>query len=395
MVIRMAARMGGIKPSVTLGIVQKAAELRAKGVDVLSFSAGEPDFPTPPHIVEAAKAALDSGRTRYTPVPGIAELRNAVAQKSAELRGVDASEANVVVSVGAKHALYQFFQAVLNPGDEVVIPAPYWVSYPDQVRLAGAEPVIVPTSADNAYCLTPKELEMAMSERTKAVILNSPNNPTGAVYPQELIDELTRMTVRKGAFVVADEIYRDLVYEGEHVSPLSLVDGEHRDKVFVIDGVSKTYSMTGWRIGWGIGEPGLIKSIVKIQGQSTSNATTFAQYGALEAIKGPLTFLNEWKSQYVRRRDAMVSGLKKIPGIVCGRPHGAFYVLADVTEVLSRMGPSVDDVALAALLIDRARVAVVPGSAFGAAGHLRLSYATSLENIEEGMERLTHAFEKL
>ncbi len=395
MVIRMAARMGGIKPSVTLGVVQKAAELRAKGVDVLSFSAGEPDFPTPPHIVNAAKAALDAGRTQYTPVPGIAALRRAIAQRSAAVRGVDADESNVIVSSGAKHALYEFFQAVLDPGDEVIVPAPYWVSYPDQVRLAGGEPVIVPTSADNAYCLTPKELEMAMSDRTKAVILNSPNNPTGAVYPRELLDELTRMTVSAGAFVVADEIYRDLVYEGEHVSPLSLVDEQHRDRVFVVDGVSKTYSMTGWRIGWGIGNADLIKSMIKIQGQSTSNATTFAQYGALEAINGPLSFLTDWKSQYVMRRDAMLSGLESIPGVTCGRPQGAFYVLADVTQTLSRMGPGADDVALAGLLIDRARVAVVPGSAFGVGGHLRLSYATSLENIERGMKRLARVFGEL
>jgi aspartate aminotransferase len=386
---RIGARLGPIKPSPTLTITQKAQELRAQGVDVISFSAGEPDFDTPAHVVAACKKALDDGMTRYTPVAGIPALRKAVAEESARTRGVPCEPANVVVTSGAKNALYSFFQAVLDPGDEVVIPAPYWVSYPDQVLLAGGKPVIVETRSADGWVLTPRALEAAATARTKAVVINTPCNPTGAIYPAKAAAAITECALRLGMWIVSDEIYRDLVYDGlEHVSPLSLAGEAGRERVFVADGVSKSFAMTGWRIGWGIGPVDVMKAINTIQGQSVSNATTMAQVAAVAALTGPRGFLDEWKRQYVERRDLMVGRLRAMPGMACETPRGAFYVLADAKGVIGRMGAGADDVALAGELLGKARIAVVPGSAFGAPGHIRFSYATSREAIDKGMGRM-------
>mgnify|MGYP006292719437 CR=1 FL=1 len=393
---KYSSRLSDIKPSLTLSITQRAQELRAQGVDVISFSAGEPDFDTPPHIVEAAKVALDEGATRYTPVAGIPALRAAIAEKSAELRGVACDPSRVIVTVGAKHALFGCFLAILDPGDEVVVPAPYWVSYPDQVRFAGGVPRIVATHPKRAWTLDPDDLARAVGPRTKALVLNSPSNPTGGLYDREAITAITRRALDLGLWVVADEIYRDLIYDGhEHVSPLSVAASERADRVFVVDGVSKSYAMTGWRIGWGIGDAELVAAIAKIQGQSTSNPTAVAQAAALTAVTGPKRFLAEWRSEYARRRDAIVAGLDRIGGVHCLTPLGAFYALPDVTELLARMGDGATDVDLADDLLDEAAVATVPGSAFGAPGHLRLSYATSMRNIEIGLERAERAFERL
>jgi aspartate aminotransferase len=393
---RLSARLDEIKPSPTLAVTQKAQELRARGIDVISFSAGEPDFDTPAHIVAAAKAALDRGATRYTAVAGIPELREAVAQESAEARGVPCDPAQVVVTVGAKHALFGFFLAVLDPGDEVIVPAPYWVSYPDQVRFAGGKPVIVETRAEDGWVLTPEALSRAATPRTRALVLNTPSNPTGGIYDRDALAALAARALELGLWVLADEIYRDLVYDGhEHVSPLSLVDESRRSMVFIVDGVSKSFAMTGWRIGWGIGDPDLIKAIAKIQGQSTSNATTPAQWAALAAVTGPRDFLAGWRAEYQRRRNAIVAGLEAMPGVRCPVPGGAFYVLPDVSPLVAKLGAGTTDVDLANYLLEQARVATVPGTAFGAPGHIRLSYATSMKNIESGLERMADAFAKL
>jgi len=395
-VAKISSRLLEIKPSVTLAVTQKAGELRAKGIDVISLSAGEPDFATPAHIVAAAKQALDDGMTRYTPVAGIPALRQAVAKESAEARGVACDPSRVVVTVGAKHALFNFFQAVLDPGDVVVVPAPYWVSYPDQVLLAGGQPVFVQTRAEDGFALRPEDLEKVIGPKTKAVVINTPSNPTGGVYTREQTEAITRFALDRGLWVLSDEIYRDLVYEGaEHVSPLTAAGGEGAERVFVVDGVSKTYAMTGWRIGWGIGDPELIGAMSKIQGQSTSNPTSLAQAGALAAVEQPSDFLEEWCAQYRRRRDVIVQGLEAIPGVTCTVPQGAFYVLPDVSHYVERLGRGASDIELATLLLEKANVATVPGSAFGAPGFIRLSYATSLEMIEKGLERLAAAFAAL
>ena len=392
----LSTRTGRIKPSPTLSVSQRAAELRAEGVDVVSFSAGEPDFDTPPHIVDAAKMALDSGMTRYTPVAGIPELRRAVAEESTKLRGIPCGFEQVVVTVGAKHALYEIFQSILEPGDEVIIPAPYWVSYPDQVLLADGVPVIVPTASEQGWTLTAEAFDEAITSKTKALVINTPSNPTGACYSVDALLSLAKIAGDRGIWLISDEIYRDLIYDGlAHASILSIVAEGDRERVVVVDGVSKTYAMTGWRVGWGIGNPDLIKAMSKVQGQSTSNPASMAQFAALAAITGNRTFLDEWRETYSKRRDVMVDRLLEMPGVDCCKPSGAFYALASFEEVVSGMGAEATDVTLATYLLDEARVAVVPGSAFGAPGHLRFSYATSLEKIEKGLDRVAEALTRI
>ncbi len=394
--VKLASHLSRIKPSATLAVTQRAGELRAQGVDVISFSAGEPDFDTPPHIVEAAKSALDEGMTRYTPVAGIAPLREAVASQSARVRGVPCEPPNTIVSVGAKHVLYEFFAAILDPGDEVIIPAPYWVSYPDQVLLTGGEPVIVETTAADNFALSKEAFEKALTKKTKVLVLNTPSNPTGGVYSKEQVDALTNAAVDAGVYVLSDEIYRDLVYgDAAHVSPLEVVPEDKRELVFIADGVSKTYAMTGWRIGYGIGHPDIIKAMSKVQGQSTSNPTSIAQAGALKAITSEAPFIEEWKKAYAERRDLLVGRLNRMDGVECLLPGGAFYALPSFEGVLERMGKPGDDLALTAQLLEEAQVACVPGTAFGAPGHIRLSYATSIEAIEEGLTRIEGALRKV
>ena len=393
----ISSRLSRIRPSPTLAVTQKAQELRSRGVDVISFSAGEPDFSTPRHIVDAAKRALDEGMTRYTPVAGIPALREAVARQSSSARSAPCSAENVIVTVGAKHALYELFQAILEPEDVVIVPAPYWVSYPDQVHLARGVPRVVETRAEDGFALRAESLREASCERTRAVVLNSPCNPSGACYSPEAMRSIVRAALNLHLWIVADEIYRDLIYDGvAHVSPLSIASelGDS-DKVFVVDGVSKTFAMTGWRIGWGIGHPDVIKAMSKIQGQSTSNPTAMAQAAAVTAIGEPMDFLEEWRAEYVRRRSAVVEGLERMPGVHCLEPQGAFYALPDVSEPMEKLDPQAGDVDFAGWLLDEARVATVPGSAFGAPGHIRLSYATSMEAIREGLARMEKAIRGL
>jgi len=395
-VARTSHRVNRIQPSATMAFTQRAGELKAQGVDIVSFSAGEPDFDTPAHILQAAKKALDEGATRYTPVAGTPELRTAVAEETSRITGVPCTPDQVIVTVGAKHALYGFFQAVLNPGDEVLIPAPYWVSYPDQVKLAGGEPVIIDVGADTGFLLTPDALGDAITTKTKVLVLNDPCNPSGAVYSPQAVKALTQAAVDAGLYVLSDEVYRELTYdEAIHASPLAVVSEDKRDQVFAVDGVSKTYAMTGWRIGWGVGHPDIVKAIAKIQGQSTSNPTAVAQAAALAALTSPRDFLPPWKQQYLVRRNTIVDRLNAMPGVSCLKPGGAFYVLPSFKGVIERMGDGADDIKLTTYLLEKARVAGVPGTPFGAPGHIRFSYATSLEAIEEGLKRIEEALAKI
>ncbi|HTE54352.1 MAG TPA: pyridoxal phosphate-dependent aminotransferase [Kofleriaceae bacterium] len=390
--LRLASRLIPVKPSVTLAVTARAAELRASGVDVVSFGAGEPDFDTPAHIKDAARAALDRGVGKYTNVAGVIELRRAVASQLGQIHGLELSPAQVLVSTGAKHTLFNLFMALIDPGDEVIIPAPYWVSYPDMVLLAGGSPVILPTRAEDGFAPSPVALAAAMTERTRAVILNTPSNPTGAVYPAEVLREIGELCARRGVLVISDDIYRALVYGGATYTSIARVAPAIAPYLVLVDGVSKTYAMTGWRIGFCAGPQRLIDAMAVIQGQSTTNSTHIAQVAALAALSGSQDCVGAMRAEFDARRLEMVARLRAIPGVSLHEPLGAFYCFPDVSRYLGRRTPDgetvVDDVALVNYLIESARVAVVPGSGFGAPGFVRLSYACSMDDIRTGVDRL-------
>lgn len=395
---RLASRLDVVAPSATLTINAKAQALRAQGIDVISFGAGEPDFDTPEYIRRAAKRAIDEGQTRYTPVSGIPELRRAIAERSSRERGVKVQAENVVVTVGAKSALFQFALAALEPGDEVVIPAPYWVSYPEQARLAGATPVFVPSTLESGWKVSPEALEGALSSRTKAVVLCSPNNPTGAAYTGEELAAFAAVLRHCDCWIVADEIYSKLVYDGFVQRSIVSVAPDLASRCVIIDGVSKTYAMTGWRIGWSIAPVEISRAMDVLQGQVTSSPPTVSQYAALEALSSPATELERMRAVFAERRARLVSGLRALPGVRCTMPEGAFYVFCDVRAWLGRRAGErrlESDEDIAAWLLDAAHVAVVPGEAFGAPGHLRLSYAVSVAQIDEALRRVSRALQDL
>lgn len=396
---RLASRLDVVVPSATLAINARAQTLRAQGVDVISFGAGEPDFDTPPNIAEAGVAAIHAGRTRYTPVAGIAELRAAVAAQSTAVRGVAAKPEHVVVTVGAKGALFNLAMCLFEPGDEVVIPAPYWVSYPEQVRLVGAEPIFVETTLEAGWKLSPEALAAALSPRTKAVVLCTPSNPTGAAYTPAELEALAAVLRGHDCWVVLDEIYAALVYDGFEQRSLLSVAPDLAPRVVVIDGVSKTYAMTGWRVGWSIAPTALSKAMEMVQSQGATSTATMAQWAALEALRSPPLALEEMRAIFSLRRDRLVAGLRALPGVRCGVPEGAFYAFAEVKAWLGRTTGSgrqlVNDLDVAAWLLDEAHVAVVPGSAFGAPGHMRLSYAVSVEQIDRALARIASALASL
>ncbi|MBL8680676.1 MAG: pyridoxal phosphate-dependent aminotransferase [Myxococcales bacterium] len=394
MPLTLSKRLDAVVPSATLAINARAQALRAQGVDVISFGAGEPDFDTPSNIREAAKAAIDQGRTRYTAVSGIPELRKAIARHNEQERGVPTAAENVVVSVGAKSSLFNFALAALEAGDEVVIPAPYWVSYPEQVRIAGATPIHVKSTLEQGWKITAEDLREVMSSRTKAVVLCTPSNPTGAAYTPKELAAFADVLRKFDCWIVCDEIYSKLVYDGFEQRSLLQVAPDLKDRTVIVDGVSKTYAMTGWRIGWSIAPVALSKAMDTIQGQGTSSATTPAQYAALEAISAPANELEHMRAIFAERRNKLVHGLRALPGVRCAMPEGAFYAFCDVSAWLGkstgeRTLETDDDVAR--WLLDAARVAVVPGGAFGAPGHLRLSYAVSLGQIEDALARIATA----
>jgi aspartate aminotransferase len=398
MTIKLAGRLGKIKPSMTLAVTAKAAALVRQGIDVIGYGAGEPDFDTPEHIKDAAKRALDSGATKYTDVGGTPELRKAAAEWLGKAHGLQLGPENILVSCGAKHSLYNLFQALLDEGDEVVISAPYWVSYPEHVTMAGGKPVILETTPESGFLFSGAQLDAACTPRTRAVILVSPSNPTGAVADKKNLEEIAEVCVRRNLLVVSDDIYRSLVYGGQYTS-IATLGKEIRERTILIDGVSKTYAMTGWRIGFCAAPPELIKGMGVMQGQSTSNPAAVSQAAALAAITGPQECVDAMRREFDQRRKVMVELLRAMPGVKCVEPRGAFYAFPDLRGCLGKHAPGGgivdDDLALAEYLIERARVAIVPGSGFGAPGFARLSYATSMEKIQTGLGRMHKALAEL
>ena len=394
----IAERTKLIKPSVTLAIAAKAGKLRSEGIDVVNFSAGEPDFDTPDHIKAAAVEALRKGMTKYTDVKGIESLRAAIVHKYEQEYGLSYRKEDVLVSCGAKHSLYNVFQAVINPGDEILIPAPYWVSYSDMALLAEGIPKFIQTSEATGFRITAEQLEAALTPRTKIFVLNSPCNPTGASYAADELLAIGRVLEKHSCLVIADDIYEKIVYDDFQVHNIVALNPALRDRTVLINGVSKTYAMTGWRIGYAIGPAEIISAAAKIQSQSTSNATSIAQAAALEAIKGPQDDVMTMVREFHKRRNVIVDRLNAIQGMRCLKPQGAFYVFPNVSALLGRTANGkklASPCDLADYLLEEAKVAVVPGEDFGSKEHIRFSYATALEDIEKGCKRIAAAVGKL
>lgn len=379
--MEISARAAQLTPSLTLSIDSKAKAMKAEGIDVCGFGAGEPDFDTPEHIKAAAVAALEAGFTKYTPSSGIPELRQAIAEKLQTDNQLNYRANQIIVSNGAKHSCYNAILATCQPGDEVVIPAPYWVSYPDMVKLAGAEPVIVPTTERNSWKLRAEDFENAMTPRTKMLILNSPGNPSGSVYTREELQAIVEVATEEDIYILSDEIYEKLVYEGaEHVS-IASISKEAYDLTITVNGFSKAYAMTGWRLGYLAAPEAVAKAVDSIQSHSTSNPCSFAQRGALAALKGDQQTLQDMHDEFDMRRNYMYDRISKIPNITAVKPQGAFYVLVNI----SQLGLTSQN--FADRLLSKANVAVVPGAAFGDDRTIRLSYATSIDIIKKGLDR--------
>ena len=389
---RVSARIGAIAPSATLAVDATAKALKAAGRDVIGFGAGEPDFPTPEHIVLAAeKACRDPKMHHYTPTGGLPELRQAIAEKTARDSGYEVDAAQVLVTNGGKQAVYEAFATLLDPGDEVILPAPYWTTYPEAIQLAGGVTVPVLSGAASGYKSTVDELEAARTPRTKVMLLVSPSNPTGAVYTPEEIAQIGRWAVENDLWVITDEIYEHLVYGDAVFSSLPVVVPEIADKCVIVNGVAKTYAMTGWRVGWMIGPRDVIGAATNFQSHATSNVSNVAQAAALAAVTGDLSAVHEMRTAFDRRRLAMHSALAEIPGVTCPLPEGAFYCYPDVTGVLGKTingRVSHTSAELAAVVLEEVGVAVVPGEAFGAPGSFRMSYALGDADLAEGVRRL-------
>ncbi len=380
--MKLAARVSQVTPSLTLAIAAKAKALKAEGIDVCSFSAGEPDFDTPAHIKAAAVKALEEGKTKYGAAAGEPKLREAIAHKLKIDNGLDYKSENVIVTNGGKHSLYNLIVALIDPGDEVIIPAPYWLSYPEMVTLVGGVPVIVPTDATTGYKITPEQLRKAIAPKTKLFILNSPSNPTGMVYTPDEIKALAQVVVDADIFVVSDEIYEKILYDGaEHISIGSL-GKEIFDRTLISNGFAKAYSMTGWRLGYLAGPVEIIKAASTIQGHSTSNVCTFAQYGAIAALQSSQDCVEEMRQAFAKRRQVMLDRLNAIPGLSTAKPDGAFYLFPDISKT------GLKSLEFCDALLEEHQVAVIPGIAFGADDNIRLSYATDMATIEKGMDRL-------
>jgi aspartate aminotransferase len=395
---KLAVRTSLIKPSVTLAIAAKAGKLRAEGVDVVNFSAGEPDFDTPEHIKAAAVQALRQGMTKYTDVKGIEPLRAAIVDKYLNEHGLSYRKEDVIVSCGAKHSVYNLLQAVVDPGDEVLIPAPYWVSYADMALLAGGAPKLIPTTEDTGFRIKAAQLQAALTPKTRVFILNSPCNPTGATYNRDELLAIGAVLEKHDCLIFADDIYEKIIYDGFEVHNLVALCAALRERTLIINGVSKTYAMTGWRIGYAIGPSDVIAAAGKIQSQSTSNPTSIAQAAALQAIRGPQGEVVMMVQEFQKRRNVIVERLNSIPGFDCLKPQGAFYVFPKIAGLIGKSAngkklSSPCDVAN--YLLEEAKVAGVPGEDFGSHEHIRFSYATSLEDIEKGCARIRDAVANL
>ncbi|MDP7978410.1 pyridoxal phosphate-dependent aminotransferase [Bacillus sp. WLY-B-L8] len=390
--MKLAKRVAALTPSSTLEITAKAQALKAEGHDVIGLGAGEPDFNTPEHIIEAAYKAMLEGHTKYTPTGGLAALKQEIMKKFERDQGLSYEPSQIIVCNGAKHALYTLFQVLLDEGDEVIIPTPYWVSYPEQVKLAGGEPVYVDGLEENHYKITPEQLRQVITEKTKAVIINSPSNPTGMIYSKEELQQLGQVCLEHDILIVSDEIYEKLIYGDAEYTSIAQLSNELQEQTLIINGVSKSHSMTGWRIGYAAGNKELIKAMTNLASHSTSNPTSIAQYGTIAAYAGDQQPVEIMRRAFEERLNIVYDKLIQIPGFSCIKPQGAFYLFPNVKEAVALAGyETVDEWAKA--LLEEEKVALVPGTGFGAPNNVRLSYATSLEQLEKALERI-HRFMK-
>ncbi|MBT2665247.1 pyridoxal phosphate-dependent aminotransferase [Bacillus sp. ISL-4] len=390
--MKLANRVQSLTPSTTLAITAKAKELKAQGLDIIGLGAGEPDYNTPKHIIDAAFLSMNEGQTKYTPSAGLPKLKEAIAAKLKRDQGLDYKPSEIVVGSGAKHALYTLFQAILDEEDEVIVPIPYWVSYPEQIKLADGKPVYVVGTEENQYKITKEQLEQAITEKTKAVIINSPSNPTGMLYSREELAAIGEVCLAHDILIVSDEIYEKLVYGNAKHTSIAEISPELKKQTIIINGVSKSHSMTGWRIGYAAGDESIIKAMTNLASHSTSNPTTTAQYGAIAAYEGTQEPVEEMRQSFEGRLNKIYDKLVEIPGISCIKPQGAFYLFPNVKRAVELTGYSnVEEFTTA--LLEEAQVAVIPGSGFGAPDNIRLSYATSLELLEAAVERI-HSFVK-
>ncbi len=380
--MKLAKRVMGIAPSATLDITSRAKKMVKEGIDIVSLGAGEPDFDTPEHIKEEAVKALKAGFTKYTPSSGIEELREAISKKFKEDNRLDYAPSQIVVSNGAKHSLYNIFQVICESGDEVIIPSPYWLSYPEMVKMAEAKPVFVDTDKSNSFKATEKELTRKITKKTKALILNSPSNPTGCVYDLDELKMIARLAVEHNFFVVSDEIYEKLIYGGKKHYSIASLGKDINELTITVNGVSKTYSMTGWRIGYAAGPANIMNGISNLQSHATSNPASISQRAALIALTGGQKCVEDMRAEFEKRRDFMVEKINKFRGISCVKPDGAFYVFCDISKL------KMDSLELATRLLNEAKVAVIPGTPFGAKFYIRLSFAIGIDSINKGLDRI-------
>lgn len=388
--MKLANRVQSLTPSTTLAITAKAKELKAQGLDIIGLGAGEPDYNTPKHIIDAALLSMNEGQTKYTPSAGLPKLKEAIAAKLKRDQGLDYKPSEIAVGSGAKHSLYTLFQAILDEEDEVIVPIPYWVSYPEQIKLADGKPVYIVGTEENQYKITKEQLEQAITDKTKAVIINSPSNPTGMLYSREELAAIGEVCLAHDILIVSDEIYEKLVYGKAKHTSIAEISPELKKQTIIINGVSKSHSMTGWRIGYAAGDESIIKAMANLASHSTSNPTTTAQYGAIAAYEGTQEPVEEMRQAFEGRLNKIYDKLVEIPGVSCIKPQGAFYLFPNVKRAVELTGYSnVEDFTTA--LLEEAQVAVIPGSGFGAPDNIRLSYATSLELLEAAVERI-HSF---
>ena len=391
MALTISHRCQNIAPSVTLQIDARAKEMRAAGLDVIGFGAGEPDFPTPQHICDAAKEALDLGKTRYTPAAGTKELRKAICDKLRRDNDMTYTYGDILVSSGAKHTLFTILQGIIDPGDEVLIPTPCWVSYPEMVRMAGGVPIFIPADESTNFIPTSRDIASRVTRRTKAIIITSPSNPNGSVWEREQLQFVADLAVSHPFYVISDEIYEKLIYDGRKHLSIAQLGEQIKAQTFLVNGMSKAYAMTGWRIGYVAGPRHEITAMANFQSQATSNANTIAQYAAMKALQGDQSCVDEMVKEFEKRRDLMVERINAIPGISCRKPQGAFYIMMNIKQLLGRtyngrvLESSMD---FAELLLAEKQVAVVPGVAFEAEGYCRLSYAVSADQINRGLDRI-------
>ncbi len=396
--MELSARAERLQPSATLTITAKAKALKSQGVDVIGFGAGEPDFDSPDHVKEAAIRAINEGMTKYTGVGGIDELKDAIIYRLKEDHNLEYEKSEIIASVGAKHTLYNVIQVLFDKGDEVIVPAPYWVSYPEQIKLAEATPVILETKESDGFKITPTALKQHINSNTKALILNYPSNPTGATYNEAELRAIVDVAMDAGLIIISDEIYEKIIYGGIKHIPVASLGEDIKKATILVNGVSKTYSMTGWRIGYAAGDKGVISAMSKLQGQSTSNPTSISQWAAIAALRGDHQIIDDRTKEFEQRKNYIVEKLNDIPQINCFDPQGAFYVFPNVSGCYGKEynGKIIkDSLDFTEFILDEAKVAVVPGVAFGADDYVRISYATSMDDIVKGIDRMTEAIQKL